>query len=412
MALVEGNNSSALFIRIQGPQTAPPEFLIAVPLKGANRAGGFVVSTFALQTALAPVLAEVNARGYDIAIFDEDQTLYHDAGLDGRRDRAWGQQTPIQVGTSIWQVRLWPQTGRLAKARSDLPETALAVGFLIGFLVLLVLQLNHAGRKHAAALEQMHHDLQDETSARKLAHEALENQARELSRSNEELQQFAYVASHDLQEPLRMVVSYMQLIERRYKDKLDESGREFIDFAVDGASRMQELIQSLLTYSRVGTKGNPFAPTELTKVLERAQFNLRMAIDEASATITHDALPEIQGDAIQLVQLFQNLLGNAIKFRGAAPTTVHISVTEQEHDWLFSVRDSGIGFDPQYAERIFIIFQRLQGRDEYPGTGIGLAVCKKIVQRHGGDIWAESQIGQGAIFRFTIPKLNKDPSHE
>jgi signal transduction histidine kinase len=234
------------------------------------------------------------------------------------------------------------------------------------------------------------------------ARQKLEESVAELGRSNADLQQFAYVASHDLQEPLRMVSSYTQLIARRYKGKLDADADEFIAFAVDGANRMQRLILDLLAYSRVNTAGRQFEPTAMETVLKAALNNLTNAVKESQAVITHDPLPAVMGDDKQLAQLFQNLLSNAVKFGGAQPPRIHISAKQTDGEWLFSVRDHGIGLDPQYADRIFVIFQRLHTRAEYPGTGIGLAICKKIVERHGGRIWVESELGKGATFYFTM----------
>ncbi|HLB70066.1 MAG TPA: ATP-binding protein [Candidatus Methanoperedens sp.] len=243
-----------------------------------------------------------------------------------------------------------------------------------------------------------------EDRLRKDAEEKLKQTMAELMRSNKELEEFAYVASHDLQEPLRMVVSYLQLIEKRYKSRIDADADEFIDFAVDGATRMQRLINDLLTYSRVGTQGRPFVPTDCESVLRQACANLEIAMKESGAVITHDVLPEVMADSGQLAQLFQNLIGNAIKFRNEKPPEIHIGIEQKGNDWLFCVRDHGIGIDMQYAERIFHIFQRLHGKKEYSGSGIGLAVCKKIVKRHGGRIWVESEPGKGSTFYFTIPK--------
>ncbi|MBD1999791.1 response regulator [Leptolyngbya sp. FACHB-541] len=229
------------------------------------------------------------------------------------------------------------------------------------------------------------------------------HQRQELARSNAELEQFAYVASHDLQEPLRMVASYVQLLERRYQDQLDQNARDFIAYAVDGTVRMQELIQALLSYSRIGTRGKEFRLTDCNSALDRALENLRLAIAETEAVITHDPLPELMADSIQLSQLFQNLLGNALKFRSDRPPVIHIGAVQKEESWLFSVQDNGIGMETKYGDRIFAIFQRLHSRTKYPGSGIGLAISKKIVERHGGQIWVESTPGEGTTFYFTIP---------
>jgi len=242
-------------------------------------------------------------------------------------------------------------------------------------------------------------------SGLRAAHEELSRRAQDLARSNGELQQFAYVASHDLQEPLRMISSYTQLLMRRYGKLFDEDATEFMDFIVDGAARMKQLIEDLLAYSRVGTRGREPEPTDAQAALDQALANLRAAIESSGATVTHDALPVVRADAPQLAQLFQNLVGNAVKFRGAEPPRIHVGVREKDDQVVLSVRDNGIGIDPQYFERIFVIFQRLHSKAEYEGTGIGLAICKKIVDRHGGRIWVESQPGQGSTFYCTLPRV-------
>ena len=243
-----------------------------------------------------------------------------------------------------------------------------------------------------------------DVTERKQMEQQLDSTLADLQRSNAELEQFAYIASHDLQEPLRMITSYLQLIEEDYKGKLDEDADQYIAFTVDGAKRMQTLIDDLLAYSRVGTRGEPFIPTSMNGVLSEAIANLEVAIEESHAVVTHDQLPTVLGDRSQLIQLFQNLLGNAIKFRGDDAPIIHVGVEDTKDDWVFSVRDNGIGIDMKYAERIFTVFQRLHARDDYPGTGIGLAVVKKIVERHGGRIWVESAPAQGATFYVALPE--------
>jgi signal transduction histidine kinase len=231
----------------------------------------------------------------------------------------------------------------------------------------------------------------------------LEEYAQELGESNRELEQFAYIASHDLQEPLRMVGSYCQLLQRRYKGKLDKDADEFIGFAVEGALRMQQMINDLLTYSRVGRTGKGVARTSLEDVLKSALANLQAAIAESGAKVTWDAMPTLAGEKVQLLQLFQNLIGNAIKFRADdRPIEVHVAAAPESEGWHFTIRDTGIGIEPQYLERIFLIFQRLHDRSKYKGTGIGLAVCRKVVEHHGGRIWVESEPGSGTTFHFTL----------
>jgi hypothetical protein len=255
------------------------------------------------------------------------------------------------------------------------------------------------------------------------ARELVEEQAEDLRRSNAELEQFAYVASHDLQEPLRKVASFCQLIERRYKGQLDERGEQYIEFAVDGAKRMQQLINDLLAFSRVGRSGADLEPVDLEQVLAQAMRQLSALIEEAEAEVTHDPLPTVRGDASLLVQLLQNLVGNGLKFRADEAPRVHIGVRrvagvegDQADDgmWEFTCSDNGIGIDPQYEDKIFVIFQRLHGRDSYGGTGIGLAMCKKIVEHHGGRLWLDHERpgshGTGATFRWTLPVTPEEPA--
>ena len=260
------------------------------------------------------------------------------------------------------------------------------------------------------SLGQHNAKLEKEVASRQTAEQSLEKQAQELVRSNQELEQFASIASHDLQEPLRMVSSYTQLLERRYKDQLDSDANEFIGYAVDGARRMQSQINDLLAYSRVTTQGSPFEPVDCSAVFDRALSNLEAAIGESGAVVTHEPLPSLMADGTQLSSVFQNLIGNAIKFHGELPPEIHISAAQREDEWVFSVHDNGIGIEPEYAERIFVIFQRLNGKTAYSGTGIGLAICKKVVERHGGRIWVESEPQKGSTFYFTLPKRGDEES--
>lgn len=245
--------------------------------------------------------------------------------------------------------------------------------------------------------------LQTENYERQEAQRKLEQITAELKRSNQELEQFAYVAAHDLQEPLRAITSYTQILALEYQDQLDETAIEYVNFIVDGTIRMQQLIQDLLAYSRVGTRGKAFVLTDSNVVLNQALKNLQVAIAEKHAIITYDHLPIILGDKIQLIQLFQNLISNAIKFHREEFPQVHISAHLKDREWLFSVKDNGIGIKQTYLDRIFEIFKRLHSRQEFPGTGIGLAICKKIVNFHHGRIWAESELGVGTTFYFTFP---------
>jgi len=272
--------------------------------------------------------------------------------------------------------------------------------------------LRASEERHRAELE---HRIEERTSELAIANERLRNEiagrkrtASELERSNADLQQFAYVASHDLQEPLRMISSYMQLLERRYKGRIDQDADDYISYAVDGAKRMHGLINDLLLYSRVGTHAKLFESIDCETVLDKALDNLQILLTESGAQVTHDPLPTLLADSTQLVQLFQNLIDNACKFRDDTAPRIHVSARLEAGQWLFSVSDNGIGIDPEYAERIFIIFQRLHSRESFPGTGLGLAICKKIVERHGGRIWVESGNSKGTTFCFTIPVRHSD----
>lgn len=264
-----------------------------------------------------------------------------------------------------------------------------------------------------AALETLNAQLQQEAKERERAQELMARQAQHLARSNAELEQFAYIASHDLREPLRKVQSYTELLVKRYGGQLDERADKYIFYIVDGTTRMQQLITDLLTYSRLGRAEFELKETDVTGVLHKTLQDLEVAIRETNASVTWDTLPTMAVDGSQINRLFQNLIGNALKFCQADPPQIHISAQRQGHEWHFTITDNGIGIDSQYLERIFLIFQRLHTRSEYPGTGMGLAICKKIVENHNGRIWATSQLGQGTTFHFTLPAVTiPAPSHK
>jgi PAS domain S-box-containing protein len=252
-----------------------------------------------------------------------------------------------------------------------------------------------------------------EAEAAVKARQALEVRAAELKRSTDELQQLAYVAAHDLQEPLRMVISYTQLLARRYQGRLDADADEFLSFAVDGALRMKLLVQGLLAYCRVETTGKDLLETSSAAALELALVKLRAAIEDSGAIVTHGPLPTVTADSVQLAQLFENLVGNAIKYHGVDPPRVHVSAERsRDSEWIFSFRDNGIGIDSQYFGRIFIMYQRLHGQKQISGSGMGLAVCKKIAERHSGRMWVESSLGKGSTFYVALPDGNAEISSD
>jgi len=243
---------------------------------------------------------------------------------------------------------------------------------------------------------------------RKRAEKKLKRTLDELKRSNKELEQFAYVASHDLKEPLRMVSTFTQLLERRYKNRLDDDANDFIEFIVEGCQRMKQLIDDILAYSRVTSHTKEFESVHIEKILDCVLFNLSVFIEENNASITYNSLPTVFVDTSQMVQVFQNLIINAIKFKGKKIPEIHVSAQKGEKEWTIAVSDNGIGIDPEHQEDIFQVFKRLHAREEYPGMGIGLSICQKIVEKHGGRIWVESELGEGSTFYFTIPVIPDD----
>lgn len=272
---------------------------------------------------------------------------------------------------------------------------------------ILFKQLQQRNQELAESKADLEIKVSDRTKELEVVNRELRKLNQELTLSNQELEQFAYIVSHDLREPLRMVTSFTQLLEKKYSGHLDADADQIIGFAVDGATRMEELINDLLTYSRVGNSGKTLELINTEKVLDQALSNLHIVIQEHNAQIVRETLPSIVGNATQLIQLWQNLIDNSIKYRRDESPKIEIGVTAELEQYLFWVKDNGIGIDPKYSDRIFQIFQRLHTRQEYPGTGTGLAICHKIVERHGGKIWVESELGQGATFYFTLPIENK-----
>lgn len=264
-------------------------------------------------------------------------------------------------------------------------------------------QLQQSNQNLEQAKADLEHRVRDRTRELEKANGQLRELNQELTSSNQELEQFGYIVSHDLREPLRMVTSFTQLLAQRYSGQLDAEADQIIDFAIDGATRMEELIHDLLIYSRVGNQEKNFTSVNCNEILDQALSNLSLTITETNAQIARETLPTVMADGTQLIQLFQNLIANSIKYQREALPIIQIGATAKPKHWLFWVKDNGIGIEPQYCDRIFQIFQRLHARQEYPGTGTGLAICHKIVERHSGKIWVESEIGQGATFYFTLP---------
>lgn len=281
-------------------------------------------------------------------------------------------------------------------------------GGILGWVFNLTRTTIEQEKRRVEMLNEMNLNLQGEIEQRKLTEQALKDTTVKLTSSNADLQRFAYVASHDLQEPLRAVAGFVTLIANKHRGTLDEESEGWITHAVEGSQRMRNLINDLLAYARVESRGKALESMDVGRAFEQAKRDLRVLIEENNAEVTSSELPKLEGDEGQLTQVFQNLIGNAIKFKGDKKPVVHVDATKQNDEWLFSIKDNGIGFEPEHVDRIFVIFQRLHGREEYKGTGIGLALCKKIVERHGGRIWAEAAKGAGSTFYFTIPEKQGD----
>ncbi|MGH1363324.1 MAG: CHASE domain-containing protein [Calditrichia bacterium] len=354
---------------------------------------GLVYAPFIVKKLMAGAL-EKEKRHVGISIIDGDKVLYNEhvvSETDYDANPLFKKEYSVQLYGRTWLFDIWSAKSFRAAASSSQPLVILLGGiFIDSLLLLLFLLLSRSNRRAIEFADRVTFSLQDKTT--------------KLERSNEELEQFAYVASHDLQEPVRMVGNFTELLAKQYQGQLDEKADQYIEFITDGARRMKTLINALLTFSRVSKEEAPFEPVECLTMINNVKINLKRVIEENQAAITHDALPTVNANASLLGMVFQNLISNGIKFcRGRKPE-IHIGVEEQGRSWRFSVRDNGIGIDPQFAQKIFVIFQRLHTRSEFPGAGIGLSICKRIIQRHDGKIWLETQPGKGSIFYFTIPR--------
>ena len=396
-------------IELAGRRKNGSEFPIEIMLSPLESAEGILV-TAAIRDITAQKQASQYARSLVEASLDPLVTISPEGKITDVNEataKVTGVARERLIGTDFSNYCTEPE-----KAREGYQEA-----FAKGFVTDYPLRIHHIDGRLTDVLynASVYKDLNGKVlgvfaAARditdhKRAEEELARRAKELARSNAELEQFAYVASHDLQEPLRMVASYTQLLANRYKGHLDSNADEFIAYAVDGARRMQLLIRDLLAYCRVGTAGMELRETSSGAALEQALLNLQDAIEKSGGVVTHDPLPTVVADGAQLVQLFQNVVGNAIKYRSAKVPRVHVSAKKNgDNEWIFSVRDNGLGIDPKYFEKIFVMFQRLHDREESSGTGIGLTVCKKIAERHGGRMWVESEPGKGSTFYLALPE--------
>ena len=401
-------------------------FCYHVPVFIRGEFSGLIVGVFDIEAFLGGLLEDLEPE-YELVFYESGEEIYrrsNDATASGTRSST----LDISVSGLDWQLSVWPSARFLRERRTVRPLIALVAGTAVSVLLAFAIHSARLSRLRLREAEEaserlleLNETLEERVAKRTRALEsqrlAATNLAREaeaareemarlleaLEQSNEELEQFAYVASHDLQEPLRMVASYTNLIARRYKGKLDKKADKYIHYAIDGAKHMQVLINDLLLLSRVRTKARPFAGVDMNEVVKIALSNLKVAVRESGAKVTTDPLPTIVGDDTQLVSVFQNLIANGIKFVEGRKPEIHISGTRSDNGWQFSVEDNGIGIDVEHRQRIFKVSQRLHGRDRYPGTGIGLAIVKKIIDRHGGGIHVESEPGSGSIFRIELP---------
>jgi signal transduction histidine kinase len=438
-------------------------FLVCVPLMPGEISEGFIVGVFVFEELLNSILKNI-ALGYGIALFDGTEEVYRRDPSDGRTAAAWGQETLVDPYGVTWRVRVWPLPAELATRHSALPEVTLGVGVIMSLFLYWAVALARTARAQAQAVESTNQELNQEIAARQQLTEELEEaravlerrvqertaelaraneelrgevserqraeaalarQAQELARSNSELEQFAYVASHDLQEPLRKILAFGDRLKIKHGQSLNEQGYDYVERMQAAATRMQALITDLLALSRVTTRTQPFAPVDLTEITRTIVSDMEVRIQQLNGQVHIGQLPTIEADPMQMGQLFQNLIGNALKFHRVeeAPVVkvwgriVQPEGKVQQKDGSnqpfcqIMVEDNGIGFEEKYLDRIFEPFQRLHERGRYEGTGMGLAICRKIVERHGGVITARSTLGQGAVFLVTLPVRRYDQRH-
>lgn len=393
-------------------------FVVYVPIFRGGNFAGVIAGGFRAETLFIALLHGI-APGYSLVVMAADEELYRRLPAEPALEAEWGQQATAEFVGTRWYVRVWPQAATLAAYKSLLPAWALGSGLLATVLISMVIALAQESRRSARLEKIANRELVRENAKREEAemevrvlNAKLEQRVKErttaLARANADLRQLAYVSAHDLREPVRMVSTYTQLLARRYQGKLDAEADQFINYTIEGSSRMHMLLIDLLDYLQIDQTEVDKSETNCEEILENALSGLQSTITATAALVTHDPLPTVHSNAMQLTRVFHNLLENALLFRLSPPPRVHVWADRRDDVWLFAVRDNGIGIEPKYAKQIFHMFERLHTQAEYPGTGMGLTLCQKIVERLGGEIWVESQIGQGATFYFTIPLVEDD----
>lgn len=394
-------------------------FLALWPLYREDGAlGGYLIGAFRTAELLDTILKNIGLAGYNVSVWHEDQEIYRSAPADPPIERRWAQKQTIGAYGLDWQIRVWPGRDLLSQEYSYLPEGVLVGGVVMSVLLALTIHLAQTARRQTLRAKQTNIVLEQEIARRRQAESQLQETAVQLEQSNRELQDFASVASHDLQEPLRKILAFGDRLRVKSGDGLGSESRDYLNRMQKAAGRMQKLITDLLTFSRITTRAQPFVPTDLSVIAREVVDDLETRIEETRGSVEVGLLPTLDADPLQIRQLFQNLISNALKFHKPDETPRVRVFARQDADGLgmceLSIEDNGIGFDEKYLDRIFTVFQRLHGRGEYEGTGIGLAVCRKIVERHGGTITAHSRPGAGATFVIHLPlhHIKEHVNHE